>query len=86
MLALDKGAGRVNSVRIPYVVDKAVEVLKNFDTILIIGARRPVAFFAYPNKPGILTQDSTKFFELANISDNITNVIEELSDRVGNFY
>ena len=80
---LDKGAGRVNSVRIPYVVDKAVEVLKNFDTILIIGARRPVAFFAYPNKPGILTQDSTKFFELANISDNITNVIEELSDRVG---
>ena len=80
---LDKGAGRVNSVRIPYVVDKAVEVLKNFDTILIIGARRPVAFFAYPNKPGVLTQDSTKFFELADVSDNITNVIEELSDRVG---
>ena len=48
---LDKGAGRINSIRIPYVVDKAVEALKNFDTIITIGARQPVAFFAYPNKP-----------------------------------
>ena len=69
---LDKGAGRINSVRIPYVVDKAVEVLKDFDSIIIIGARRPVAFFAYPNKPGVLTQESTKFIELASLSDDIT--------------
>ena len=62
---LDKGAGRINSIRIPYVVDKAVEALKNFDTIITIGARQPVAFFAYPNKPGILTQDKTKFLEIA---------------------
>ena len=62
---LDKGAGRINSVRIPYVVDKAVEVLKDFDSIIIIGARRPVAFFAYPNKPGVLTQDSTKFIAVS---------------------
>ena len=80
---LDKGAGRVNSVRIPYVVDKAVEVLKDFDSIIIIGARRPVAFFAYPNKPGVLTQETTKFIELASLSDDITSVINELSDKVG---
>jgi acetolactate synthase-1/2/3 large subunit len=80
---LDKGAGRINSVRIPYVVDNAVEVLKSFDTIIIIGARRPVAFFAYPNKPGILTQDSTKFVELASLSDDITDLIEKLSDKIG---
>ena len=80
---LDKGAGRVNSVRIPYVVDKAVEVLKDFDNIIIIGARRPVAFFAYPNKPGVLTQETTKFIELASLSDDITSVINELSDKVG---
>jgi len=80
---LDKGAGRINSVRIPYVVDNAVEVLKSFDTILVIGARRPVAFFAYPNKPGVLTQDSTKFVELASLSDDITDLIEKLSDKIG---
>ena len=80
---LDKGAGRINSVRIPYVVDKAVEVLKDFDSIIIIGARRPVAFFAYPNKPGVLTQETTKFIELASLSDDITSVINELSDKVG---
>ena len=80
---LDKGAGRINSVRIPYAVDSAVDVLRDFDTIIIIGARRPVAFFAYPNKPGVLTQEKTKFIELANLSDDITKVIEELSDKIG---
>ena len=80
---LDKGAGRINSVRIPYVVDNAVEVLKSFDTIIVIGARRPVAFFAYPNKPGVLTQDSTKFVELASLSDDITDLIEKMSDKIG---
>jgi acetolactate synthase-1/2/3 large subunit len=80
---LDKGAGRINSVRIPYVVDSAVSILKDFDTIIVIGARRPVAFFAYPNKPGILTQDGTKFIELASLSDNIGEMVEELSDLLG---
>ena len=80
---LDKGAGRINSVRIPYVVEKAVEVLKEFDTIIVIGARRPVAFFAYPNKPGVLTQDNTNFIELASLSDDITGMLEELSDKIG---
>ena len=80
---IDKGQGRINAVRIPYVVDKAVSVLKEFDTILIIGARKPVAFFAYPNKPGILTQEDTKFIELAELSDDITNVINSLTDIIG---
>ena len=77
---LDKGAGRINSIRIPYVVDKAVEALKNFDTIVNIGAKQPVAFFAYPNKPGILTQDKTNFIDLAELSDDITYLINEFSD------
>ena len=77
---IDKGQGRINALRIPYVVDKAVSVLKEFDTILIIGAKKPVAFFAYPNKPGILTQESTEFIELAELSDDITEVINSLVD------
>ncbi|MDA0764383.1 MAG: acetolactate synthase large subunit [Proteobacteria bacterium] len=77
---IDKGQGRINALRIPYVVDKAVSGLKEFDTILIIGAKKPVAFFAYPNKPGILTQESTEFIELAELSDDITEVINSLVD------
>jgi acetolactate synthase-1/2/3 large subunit len=77
---IDKGQGRINAVRIPYVVEKAVNVLKEFDTILIIGAKKPVAFFAYPNKPGILTQENTKFIELAELSDDISKVVSSLTD------
>ena len=48
-------------------------------SITPIGARQPVAFFAYPNKPGILTQEKTNFLELAGLSDDITSLIDEFS-------
>ena len=45
---LERGAGRIEVNRVPYVVEKAVGVLKNFRHMILIGARAPVAFFAYP--------------------------------------
>ena len=43
---LERGAGRVKPIRIPYNVDRAVNLLKDFDKIILIGAREPVALFA----------------------------------------
>ena len=79
---LERGAGRVKPTRIPYNVDRAISLLKDFDTIILIGAREPVAFFAYPNKPSILTNTNTKFIYFANIDDNITEGLENLCDYV----
>ena len=79
---LERGAGRVKPNRIPYNVDRAINLLKDFDTIILIGAREPVAFFAYPNKPSILTNKKTKFLYFANINDNISEGLENLCDFV----
>lgn len=62
---LDRGAGRVSVNRIPYPVDAALDVLAPYKNIVLLGARRPVAFFAYPDKPGVLTRDDAVFTDLA---------------------
>lgn len=79
---LDRGAGRVAVNRIPYPVEQALEVLKPYKKIVLVGARRPVAFFAYPDKPGVLTAPDVEFAELADWSDDIAGALAALSDRM----
>jgi len=80
---LDRGAGRIDAPRIPFNVDMAVEALKGFDTIVLIGARRPVAFFAYPGKPGAFARPGARFVELAGAGDDIPAAVEALVEATG---
>ena len=47
-----RGQGRVFVNRIPYPVDQAVAAMAEFRHVILVGARSPVIFFAYPGKPG----------------------------------
>jgi len=48
---LARGRGRLQLERVPYSTDLAVEALRRFDHIILVGAKPPVGFFAYPGKP-----------------------------------
>ncbi|MEO1494493.1 MAG: acetolactate synthase large subunit [Pseudomonadota bacterium] len=83
---LERGAGRMDVRRIPYPVDQALEVLAPYRRIVLVGARPPVAFFAYPDKPGVLTQPGTEFTELCGWEADILGALEGLAaetDAVG---
>jgi acetolactate synthase-1/2/3 large subunit len=80
---LDRGAGRVSVNRIPYPVDQALEVLAPYRSVVLAGARPPVAFFAYPDKPGVLTQPGTAFTELADWGTDIAGALDALAQAVG---
>ena len=71
---LDRGAGRVQVDRIPYVVDQARAVLDGYETMVTVGARPPVAFFAYPDKPSLLAPDDCKPVKLAGLEDDIAGL------------
>ncbi len=79
---LDRGSGRVKSLRIPYNVDKAVKLLADFDKIILIGARKPVAFFSYPNKPSILTNKKTKFVKFGDLHEDIGEGLRNLCEYI----
>lgn len=80
---LRRGAGRVEINRIPYVVEKAVDILAPYRRIVLMGASRPIAFFAYPDKPGILTAEGTEFIAVAGSGDDIGGALDGVAQATG---
>lgn len=75
---LARGAGLPQVLRIPFVVDQAVEMLKGAGQLVLVGAKPPVAFFGYPGKPSLLCQEGTPMTRLANADDDIIAALEAL--------
>ena len=48
---IERGAGRVAINRVLYRVDDALADLADVEQVILLGAKIPVAFFAYPDKP-----------------------------------
>jgi len=46
-----RGRGRLPLERVPYSTDLAVEALARYEHIVLVNAKPPVGFFAYPGKP-----------------------------------
>jgi acetolactate synthase I/II/III large subunit len=80
---LERGAGRVQVGRIPYVVDKALAVLRAAGNLVLVGAREPVAFFAYPDKPSLLMAEGARSSKLAGLDEDITGALEALAAELG---
>lgn len=76
---LERGAGRVQVNRIPYVVEQALEVMKKAGDLVLVGAREPVAFFAYPDKPSLLMDPEAKSTKLAGVEDDMETALEALA-------
>ena len=51
--------------RVAYAVDEALEQLREIDILVLVGAREPVAFFAYPGKPSRVTPPHCALMTLA---------------------
>ncbi len=80
---LERGAGRVQVERIPYVVDRALAVMRAAGDLVLVGAREPVAFFAYPDKPSLLLPDDAKSVKLAGVAEDAQSGLEALASELG---
>ena len=76
---LERGAGRVAIGRVPYPIDLALEALAPFKRIVLIGARAPIGFFAYPGKPAILSRDGANIITLAAAETDLVGALDALS-------
>ena len=77
---LERGAGRVSVNRIPYPVEQAVGLLAPYRRIVLVGSRDPIAFFAYPDKPSVLTAEGTEFTKLVPTGGDIPGALQALAD------
>lgn len=68
---IERGAGRFGVERVPYDVDLAVRTLHDIDILLLVGAKAPVAFFAYPGKPGSLVRPDCEVIPVADAGEDV---------------
>jgi acetolactate synthase-1/2/3 large subunit len=78
-----RGRGRVALERVPYVVDQALGVLKGLKHIILVGSKMPVAFFAYPNKPSLLSPEDCQGHVLCKLDEDPIGALEALAEAVG---
>ena len=78
-----RGRGRVALERVPYVVDQALGVLDGLKHIILVGAKMPVAFFAYPNKPSLLSPEDCQGHVLCKLDEDAVGALAALAEAVG---
>jgi acetolactate synthase-1/2/3 large subunit len=78
-----RGRGRVPVDRMPYVVDAVVKTLAGVRHLILVGAKPPVAFFAYPGKPSLLTPQDCAMHVLARPEQDGVAALEWLADELG---
>ena len=77
------GAGAVAVETIPYAVDAAVAFLAAFDTLILVSANPPAAFFAYPDKPGLLAPAGARQYRLTEAGEDSEATLESLAQTLG---
>ena len=80
---MERGRGRVAVARIPYPIDQALQVLEPFRRIVLVGARAPIGFFAYPDKPAVLTRKGARITELADAVADPGKALATLCHDIG---
>ena len=79
---LERGAGLPAVERVPYMPEQAVEFLKEFKQVLLVGTDAPIAYFAYPGKSPHMTQPGTELFRLTTASEDHVGALEAVAEAL----
>jgi acetolactate synthase I/II/III large subunit len=78
-----RGRGRFSIDRIPYVIEQALPMLKDFRHIVLVEANDPIAFFAYPNKPSMLKPEGCEVHRMTSWGENSVAALGALAGALG---
>jgi acetolactate synthase-1/2/3 large subunit len=78
-----RGRGRVPVGRVPYVVDTAISLLAGLKHLILVGAKPPVGFFAYPGKPSLMAPRDCTMTVLALPEQDGVAALQGLADEIG---
>ena len=80
---LERGAGIPPVERLAYLGEFAMMQLDGIKHLVLVDAKAPVSFFAYPGKPSDLVPEGCTVHVLARDSDDAIGALEALADAVG---
>ena len=76
---LQRGAGRVAPDRLAYLAEMAVAQLDGLAHLVLVDAKSPVSFFAYPEKPSDLVPDGCRVHTLASGAQDVMAALEAVA-------
>lgn len=79
---IQRGRGRVPIQCLPYAMEQAREALADVKHLILAGAVRPVAVFAYPNRRGELAAPDATIHVLARLDHDPIRALEALADEL----
>jgi acetolactate synthase I/II/III large subunit len=80
---LQRGAGRVPVDRLAYLAEFAAMQLEGLEHLVLVDAKSPVSFFAYPGKASDLVPDGCQVHVLAAADEDVAGALAALADAVG---
>jgi acetolactate synthase-1/2/3 large subunit len=80
---VERGAGRLPLERVPYPVDAAEAALAGFEHIILVNAKAPVGFFAYPGKPSRHYPDTAEIHVLTRHEQDAEAGLRALVEELG---
>jgi acetolactate synthase-1/2/3 large subunit len=80
---LERGAGVPPVERLAYLAEFAQMQMDGLRHLVLVDAKAPVSFFAYPGKASYLVPDGCEVHELAGGGDDVVGALLALADAVG---
>ena len=77
-----RGRGRLQLERVPYNTDLAVQALSRFEHIILVSAKPPIGFFAYPGKPSKQYPAAAQLHVLARDDQDAETALRVLVDEL----
>jgi acetolactate synthase-1/2/3 large subunit len=79
---MDHGAGIVSPERLIYLAEFAAAQLKDVEALILIGARVPVSFFAYPDIPSVIAPEGCEVLDLAPPGTDTNAALALIADEL----
>jgi acetolactate synthase I/II/III large subunit len=79
---IERGAGLPNVERLGYLAEQVQWQLTDVKHLVLVGAKSPVSFFAYPGKASELVPDGCQVHVLSVLGEDGTEALEHLADLV----
>ncbi|MFT4253686.1 MAG: acetolactate synthase large subunit [Caulobacter sp.] len=77
-----RGEGRFRPDKLPYFGEMALKDLDGADLMVLVATERPVAFFAYPDRPSVLVPEHCGLETLCGRGDDAAAALNALADAL----
>jgi acetolactate synthase-1/2/3 large subunit len=77
-----RGRGRLQLERVAYVTDLAIEQLAPYEHVVLVNAKPPVGFFAYPGKPSIQYPPTAQLHVLSRPEQDAVAALRALAESL----